>query len=240
MKEKGLTGSTLKWIAIVTMFADHIGAAVVEKMLLSGKYGEVAESNPLYLTDLLLRGIGRLAFPIFCFLLVEGFLHTGNVWKYAGRLAAFAVISEIPFDLAFQGEWMYPGYQNIFFTLLIGLLVMMAFRAAEERIPSKLWRTVCQALFFVAGFALADALHTDYGGTGVLCIMLLYIFRYNKKLQILAGAAAFTWEITAPFAFIPIYFYNGKRGMRMKYFFYAFYPLHLLVLYAAACILGVS
>ena len=83
MNEKGLTGSTLKWIAIVTMLIDHTGAAVLEKMLISGKYGEVSAANPLYQTDMVLRGIGRLAFPIFCFLLVEGFLHTKNVWKYA-------------------------------------------------------------------------------------------------------------------------------------------------------------
>lgn len=103
-------------------------------MLISGKYGEVSAANPLYQTDMVLRGIGRVAFPIFCFLLVEGFLHTKNVWKYAGRLALFALVSEIPFDLAFQGEWLFMGYQNIFFTLLVGLLVMIAFQTAEEKL----------------------------------------------------------------------------------------------------------
>lgn len=240
MNEKGLTGSTLKWIAIVTMLIDHTGAAVLEKMLISGKYGEVSAANPLYQTDMILRGIGRLAFPIFCFLLVEGFLHTKNVWKYAGRLALFALVSEIPFDLAFQGEWLFMGYQNIFFTLLIGLLVMIAFQTAEEKIAAKPLRILCEALVLLAGYVLADVMRTDYGGLGVVCIMLLYIFRYNRKMQVLAGAAIFMWEITAPLAFLPIYFYNGKRGMKMKYFFYAFYPVHLLILYGIARLLGVA
>lgn len=212
MNEKGLTGSTLKWIAIVTMLIDHTGAAVLEKMLISGKYGEVTAANPLYQTDMVLRGIGRLAFPIFCFLLVEGFLHTKNVWKYAGRLALFALVSEIPFDLAFQGEWLFMGYQNIFFTLLIGLLVMIAFQTAEEKIAAKPLRILCEAVVLLAGYVLADVMHTDYGGLGVVCIMLLYIFRYNRKMQVLAGAAVFMWEITAPLAFLPIYFTTGKEA----------------------------
>lgn len=238
MKEKGITGSTLKIIAIVTMLIDHIGAAIVERMLMSGKYGLIQISNPVYVTDMILRGIGRIAFPIFCFLLVEGFLHTANVWKYALRLFLFAMISEIPFDLAFLGKVIYPGCQNVFFTLLIGLLVMIAFSLTDEKWNKKVLKVTAKILSFAAGFFLAEFLHTDYGGIGIICIMVLYLFRFNRTRQILFGALSFLWEITAPLAFLPISHYNGKRGIRNKYFFYIFYPVHLLILFFIAWLLG--
>ena len=247
MKTKwGISGSVLKWFAVITMVIDHFGASVLETYVMNvwgrSPLGNLFSDhwNELLRVDRILRYIGRPAFPIFCFLLVEGFLHTKNVWKYAGRLALFALVSEIPFDLAFQGEWLFMGYQNIFFTLLIGLLVMIAFQTAEEKMAAKPLRILCEAVVLLAGYVLADVMHTDYGGLGVVCIMLLYIFRYNRKMQVLAGAAVFMWEITAPLAFLPIYFYNGKRGMKMKYFFYAFYPVHLLILYGIAWLLGVA
>ena len=220
-KRFNISAASLHIIAMTFMLMDHLWATLLP-------------------AQEWLTCAGRLAFPIFCFLLVEGFLHTKNVWKYAGRLALFALVSEIPFDLAFQGEWLFMGYQNIFFTLLIGLLVMIAFQTAEEKIAAKPLRILCETLVLLAGYVLADMMRTDYGGLGVVCIMLLYIFRYNRKMQVLAGAAVFMWEITAPLAFLPIYFYNGKRGMKMKYFFYAFYPVHLLILYGIARLLGVA
>ena len=112
-KAVGLSGSTLKLIAIVTMFIDHLGVVAFETQI----------SNymvPYYI----MRLIGRLAFPIFCFLLVEGFFHTRDVKKYALRLLVFAFISEIPFDLAFNRQMFYWRHQNVFFTLFIGLLVI--------------------------------------------------------------------------------------------------------------------
>ena len=103
-KAVGLSGSTLKLIAIVTMFIDHLGVVAFETQI----------SNymvPYYI----MRLIGRLAFPIFCFLLVEGFFHTRDVKKYALRLLVFAFISEIPFDLAFNRQLFYWRHQNVFF-----------------------------------------------------------------------------------------------------------------------------
>lgn len=112
---QGLDGTQLKWIALVTMFIDHTGAAVVERLL--------SETSPAWLTALYfaLRIIGRLAFPIYCFLLAEGFAHTHSRPKYLARLAVFALVAEVPFDLATQGLVYYPGYQNVFFTLALGL-----------------------------------------------------------------------------------------------------------------------
>lgn len=127
MPQKGLSGSTLKLIAIITMLIDHIGAAVIARLLIAGQGSEM-----LYKIYYAMRAVGRVAFPIFCFLLVEGFFYTGSRKKYALRLFGFALLSEIPFDLAFSGKILEFGYQNVFFTLLIGLLTIMLFDAVVK------------------------------------------------------------------------------------------------------------
>lgn len=220
-QRKGLTGSTLKLIAIITMFIDHIGAGILEQLP-----GFVPNSSIFY-TDIVLRYIGRVAFPIFCFLLVEGFLHTSNIKKYAIRLFLFALISEIPFDLAFSRKILETNYQNVFFTLFIGLVTLMAVKHFENQ---KLLRIL--AIF--AGIAAAQFLRTDYAGFGVVFILLLYIFHDKIIFRNIICSVAIIWELTAPIAFIPITLYNGLRGIKMKYFFYIFYPAHLLLIYAVA------
>lgn len=253
MEKKGISGSTIKIIAIVTMLIDHIGATILGRYIMMSGFMEIAassdvnainrwlmENGTLYNIYQIMRMIGRVAFPIFCFLLVEGFLRTRDVKKYALRLGAFALISEIPFNLALTSRVTELQYQNVYFTLLIGLLTMMVFDKIEKREwvrPAKLF--LC-GIAVVAGAVLAELLRTDYGAIGVLCILVLYIFRNRKPLQIIAGCISFLWEITAPLAFIPIAFYNGKRGLRLKYIFYVFYPLHLLVLYLICMYLGIA
>lgn len=145
----GISGSTLKLIAIVIMLIDHIGATIIEKMLFkrgmavidwnNAKEADkfIADNYVLSTIDGIMRTIGRLAFPIFCFLLIEGIIHTHNKWKYASRLAAFALISEIPFDLAFNNKPFDFTYQNVFFTLLIGLLVMIGFEMINDIVKDK-------------------------------------------------------------------------------------------------------
>jgi hypothetical protein len=219
-KKKGLTGSTLKLIAIVTMLIDHIGAAILTQLPNFAR-----DNTTLYWTYSILRYIGRIAFPIFCFLLVEGFLHTRNVKKYAARLFLFALISEIPFDLAFKRQVFYPEYQNVFFTLFIGLLTLIAIKHFENN-------KVFKIISMFVGILVAQFLVTDYMGFGVIFIILLYLFHNNIKLRNIVCSLAIVWEITAPIAFIPITLYNGERGFKLKYFFYVFYPAHLLILYA--------
>lgn len=253
-EKRGISGSTIKIIAIVAMLIDHIGATILERILVNrgltnlnftdmDNYMKFLAANGvlLFIYFIMRMLIGRIGFPIFCFLLVEGFLHTSNVKKYAARLLVFAIISEIPFDLAICGEPFYWGYQNVFFTLFIGLMVMIAYRAIEGSKINKFIKVILYILSLAAGIALGMLLKTDYGtsyGIGVICIMALYIFRKNKVHQIIAGCVTFIWEITAPLAFIPIAFYNGKRGLKMKYFFYAFYPVHLFILYLIARLMG--
>lgn len=216
----GITGSTLKLIALVSMLLDHIGAVLT------------AAPVPYYA----LRLIGRIAFPIFCFLLVEGFLHTKNLTKYAIRLFLFALISEIPFDLAFHHTLFYNEFQNVFFTLLIGLMVIAALHRLELFFADKsLAYLICRAVVLVTGMAAAWFLKTDYSYFGVLAIALLYTF-CMKKTSAAAAACFFLcfsspMEITAFIAVPLIGVYNGNRGLALKYVFYFFYPVHLLILY---------
>lgn len=238
---RGLDGSSLKWIAIAAMLLDHIGAVILEKMLILRTGGNYYSEDPLFLPYSVLRMIGRISFPIFCFLLVEGFLHTRNAARYAMRLGVFALLSEVPFDLALYGRPVYPEYQNVFFTLLLGLMVLIGFRAVEEKTDAP-WKVkrILEMLVFLAGAGFAELLHTDYAAFGILCIAVLYLFRRDRRYQLLAGCLVFLWEVTAPFAFLPIAFYNGKRGVGRKYFFYAFYPLHLLMLYFFTVFFGLT
>lgn len=215
-----ITGSALKLIALITMLLDHIGAVLV------------VSPQPYYA----LRLIGRIAFPIFCFLLVEGFLHTRNLWRYAFRLFLFALISEIPFDLAFHQTLFYKDQQNVFFTLLIGLLVISILHNLEETLKDKpVIYLICRAIAIAAGMGIAWCLKTDYSYIGVLAITLLYVF-HRQRTSAIACACFFlcfssVTEITS-FASVPLIMaYNGKRGLSLKYVFYLFYPIHLLILY---------
>lgn len=241
MTKKCLSGSTLKLIAIITMFIDHLAAGVLARYLYVPGYAD------LYQIYSIMRGIGRIAFPIFCFLLIEGFTYTRDRKKYALRLGIFALISEIPFDLLFKGKILEFSYQNVFFTLLIGLFTIMGLDAVEqhtEAAPQRPMSGVAAALLRAAvtilGMGAAEFLRTDYGALGVMAILVFYIFRHNRLTQIIAGCLAFCWwELPALLAFIPIGLYNGKRGWNIKYFFYLFYPVHLLLLYLLCLILGV-
>jgi len=237
-KTRGITGTTLKIIAIVTMLIDHVGAAIIEKIinfenlstdaLMSGN----VNSNilNLFYTDSVLRLIGRIAFPIFCFLLVEGFLHTRDIKKYALRLFVFALISEIPFDLAFSGNIFSLEYQNVFFTLLIGLLTIWGIKLVSRY--DKIKKLILSVVIVALGMVIAKYMKTDYGSFGVAAIVLLYVCSSNRKLQCILGAIIFSWEVTAILSFVIIYFYNGERGIKLnKYLFYAFYPAHILILY---------
>jgi hypothetical protein len=209
-------------IAIITMLIDHSAAIFVPNNL------------PMYWV---LRGIGRLAFPIFAFLLVEGFFHTRDVKKYLIRLGLFAFISEIPFDLAFYKTFFYPGHQNIFFTLFLGLLLMMILKKAEERFKKKtIISNILDAVITVGFCIIAVLLATDYNYSGILLIISFYLFRGNKilltlSLLIVTGYLMGPFSAIATLSMIFIWFYNGKKGRDAKYLFYIFYPAHLLILF---------
>ena len=231
-----LSGTALKYIACITMLLDHIGASCIEAAILwpaldSGALSaDAIASAPLYWLDQVLRLTGRLAFPIFCFLLVEGFVHTHDLKKYIRRLFLFALVSEVPFDLAFFRSPLYLQHQNVYWTLALGVLAMTGIRHFEKPDGSFTWK----GLLCAAGCALAAGiLRTDYDVVGVLIICVLYLTRNNRKRQCIIGAVLFAYEITAPLAFVFIWFYNGERGRCSKALqkcFYWFYPVHIAIL----------
>lgn len=235
----GLSGSTLKIIAIVTMLIDHVAAVVLTPVLVSqGIFSGNTYNNTLLMIYGAMRSIGRLAFPIFCFLLVEGFFHTRSRFKYAARLFLFAVVSELPFDLAFYQAWAADGHQNVFFTLFLGLAMLMAIDYFKEKLlpyirnGKNLYSAIGQFLIFLLAAVLAGAMHTDYSYFGIIAIAGMYFLHdYRGRMCAAEAVFFFSFEPPAIFSFLPIWLYNGKRGLKMKYFFYVFYPGHLLLLY---------
>lgn len=254
MQRKGINGSTLKLIAIVAMFIDHVGAVILARLMIVNGLGDLDASNEtqvaawlegnsgLYGAYTVMRMIGRIAFPIFCYLLVQGFEHTSSCKKYALRLGAFALLSEVPFDLAINGTVLEFQYQNVFFTLLIGLLTMWVYSCIEKKEEWSRWiRFGLGFVVLLCGMAAAQLLRTDYGALGVLAIVVFYMFRKNRQHQLLLGGAVFlSSEGLAVAALIPIAFYNGEKGWNLKYAFYLFYPLHLLLLYLICCAMGMG
>ena len=230
------SGTALKTIACITMLVDHIGASCIEAGILTPglDIGTLSQDTlsayPLYRLDMVLRFTGRLAFPIFCFLAVEGFLHTHDVKRYVQRLLLFGLLSEVPFDLAFFRTPFAPQHQNVYWTLALGVLAMAGLKRFEKENGLPGW----QGLVWAGGCAaLALAANTDYHAIGVLIICTLYLTRADRKRQCLAGALLFLFELTAPLAFVLVWFYNGKLGAcspLQKKAFYWFYPVHLLVL----------
>lgn len=215
MKKKMISGSTVKMIAMISMLVDHLAASGVVRLL----YG----SDELYR---LCRAVGRVAFPLFCFLLVEGHIYTSDRKRYLGRLFLFACLSEIPFDLAFFGRLCYLSAQNVFFTLFLGLLTICGIDLFRQSSYKRwAWTPI------LVGMIIARLLRTDYDAFGVGLIVIYYWFREIPWQRNLISACACIWEPAAIAALIPIQLYNGKRGVSWKYLFYLFYPLHLLLLY---------
>ena len=225
---KGISAATLKWIALVSMTIDHFAASGLFSQLAYGGMEHMAMGDAGYMT---LRIIGRLAFPIYCFLLTEGFRHTRSRERYALRLGVFALLSEIPFDLAGSGAMWNVWHQNVFLTLLLGLLALMLADPLYEKGEQR------KALLVVLGFAFAaELLQTDYGFFGVAVIAAMHFLRERtvEKYLITAGllVGAGTLELAALPAFGLIHCYDGRQGRQSKalrLLFYWYYPLHLLV-----------
>ena len=245
MTRRGISSSTLKFIAMITMLIDHTAAVLMYPVMIQSDsvYQRLWEAGPvMYDAYIFLRQvIGRMAFPIFCFLLVEGFQRTRNAKRYALRMLGFALLAEVPFDLALNDVWLEFGYQNVMFTLLLGLIVMIICDRLGKMELNRWMILAGQLLVILLGMGAGELLRTDYGGYGVLCISILYLFRKNRGKQMIAGTVSFVAgelvlmgsmsELLAPLGFIPVACYNGKRGLKLKYLFYFFYPVHLLILY---------
>lgn len=222
-----MTSFTLKIIACITMFIDHLSY---------GLFGKITWLNY----------IGRIAFPIFAYQITEGYTHTKNLKKYFIRLIVFALISQIPFSL-FHSIFSNTYALNVFFTLLLGLFCIYIW----DKMPSKFLSLPIIAIISL----LAESTNMDYGYWGVLVVFIFYLCKNNKFALLLSFIGMlilkylpnmitynFYYKYILFFIFtllsiIPILFYNGKQGKKIKYFLYVFYPVHLLLLYLLNCIL---
>ena len=237
------TSEQLKKIAMGTMFLDHAAVALIYNA------GLDRVSTCFEIIGLAMRLIGRMAFPLYAFLLVQGFLRTKDWVRYASRVAVFALVSEIPYDLvAFEMVWNMER-QNTMFTMLIGLICMKGIRWAEEidwgsEENGGFSRLAVIMLIAAVGALASEFLHVDYGAAGIILILIFYIFRYRPAEQWIGGCAALymiyfnVYAIAAWIAIFLISRYNGERGKKMGYLPYFFYPAHLLALCLAGVIIA--
>ena len=230
-----LSVSALKVIAMVLMLCDHLWATIVP--------------GNLWMTC-----VGRLAFPIFAFQVVEGYFCTHDFRAYLKRLVLFALISEIPFNLMAGGYWLHPFHQNVMFTFVLSLLILRKVDQAKQKGIG--WYALTLLLWSTIGYLLGTALFVDYYGYGVLIVLLFYVTRgvpYGRLLQLLGmifincelmkgqfipvelGGKTLELSIQglAVLALIPIWMYNGEKGKHgalIQKICYVFYPAHILVL----------
>lgn len=232
-----LSAGTLKIIAIITMLIDHFAAGVYAGLYTSGYLLEKGMADNAVWIYNTCRNIGRFAFPIFCFLLVEGFFYTKSRLKYLRNLVIFALVSEAPFDLLLMNGMDIEG-QNVFFTLAIALGTIWGVEAVREKLKEKMAENyAAQIGIIVSGCLLAYFFNTDYSFYGVVLVLIFYYYRHSRILACIIGYIWFTFEPWCFPAFIALLFYNGKRGIGLKYFFYTFYPAHLLLLYGLRVLL---
>lgn len=225
------TSFDLKIIAMGTMAIDHMAAAWI---YLYGYGADPVWSN----VGIAMRLVGRVAFPLYAFLLVQGFLHTKNWASYLLRLLGFSVLSEIPFNLMASGKLFWPETQNTLVLLAIGLLCLKGLDACLEG-DARLKNNLTAVLIMAGGMILAEVLRADYGAFGLMFILAMYWFRNCPKERMVWGAAALVFSEgiicggAACAAFFFLNRYNGERGKYLGYFPYLFYPAHLLILYGA-------
>lgn len=240
-----ISSAALHIMAMAFMLLDHAWATVVP--------------DAEWMTS-----VGRLAFPIFAFLLAEGYFHTHNFKKYILRLLIFAVISEIPFNLMYGGSAIFIYHQNVLWSFLISLTGMWFIDRIKQR--GKLWLTILTAVLTIPFCALSgQILMVDYYGAGILTAFVFYIFHGRKWWCILGqlaglyfinihllGSMYYTVSVfglelhlyqqgLALLSLIPIWLYKGRQGCHskaFKYFCYAFYPAHIALLVLIAYLIG--
>ena len=235
----------LKYLAVVVMLIDHLAYAFLESAFTADGTRIMFPFSGGYLLDRILRAVGRQSFPIFCFFLVEGFLKTRSRMKYFLRLLIFAVLSQFPFQKSVFPRSVY-FHGSVFCTLAIGMLSIWVIEAMRQAFLEKDKDSGSHAfsagLFLFAscssvyGFCrLAASLRTDYSYGGVILIVLMYLFQKYRIPGLFISWAWLSWynklELYSAPAFLMLACYNGQRGKQHKYFFYFFYPAHLLILW---------
>lgn len=229
-----MSSFALHIIAMIFMLCDHMWATILDYEWLTC--------------------IGRIAFPIFAFLITEGYIHTSNINKYIKRMVIFAIITEIPFNLMVSASPIYPFHQNVLWTFVISLLTLKYLNFDNTK---NIFKSI---LIIILAIIIATITMCDYFGAGVMMVVGFYIFRKSKLLQLLMmiyvnmiliqgysypiDIAGYTYYFPqqgfAVLSLIFIWLYNGKQGYHAKWFkifCYAFYPLHMLILYLLTIVL---
>ena len=229
-----MSSFALHIIAMIFMLCDHMWATILDYEWLTC--------------------IGRIAFPIFAFLITEGYIHTSNINKYIKRMMIFAIITEIPFNLMVSASPIYPFHQNVLWTFVISLLTLKYLNFDNTK---NIFKSI---LIIILAIIIATITMCDYFGAGVMMVVGFYIFRKSKLLQLLMmiyvnmiliqgysyhiDIAGYTYYFPqqgfAVLSLIFIWLYNGKQGYHdkwVKIFCYAFYPLHMLILYILTIVL---
>ncbi|HAP34011.1 MAG TPA: conjugal transfer protein TraX [Lachnospiraceae bacterium] len=236
-KNISLSGGMLKLFAVLMMTAYNFAVVIVKNGKLYGyvdEYYQMAIATEegarwLQLYNFLIH-FRHFSFPIFAFLLVEGFVHTSNFRNYFSRVLIAAIISEVPFDLCMYNETYNWSLQNPMFTLATALIVMH-FMKKWHRSALKKWIPV------ILGSLIAYFANFQFGLWGVPGMALMYYFHKEKNLQMISGIiATAAGNVSTHFlpvlCFIPIWFYNGERGrFNPKWLYYIYYPLHLAAFY---------
>ncbi|MDE5596263.1 MAG: conjugal transfer protein TraX [Lachnospiraceae bacterium] len=249
-KNFSITSAVLKNIAYLSMLIDHFSVVVfLSYIQWRSTQGFSVETEREYYS--IGRAVGRVAFVLFAFMAAEGFRYTHSKKNYLLRLGVFALLSEIPFDLAIYGKLYEPDGQNVYFTLFLGVLALLFIKNLTRH-------PLLQCVSTILCCVTAAILSTDYMFMGVLLIVTFYLCRKSFMLQCLAGSTVIYFGIVMVYmvrhwgeglpitvflesgmselyglaAFVLIYFYDGRKGRQLpKACYYLFYPAHLLVLY---------
>ena len=225
-KLRCIDGTALKLIAMISMIADHVG-------------------DMFFPDNFWLRFFGRIAMPVFSFCIAEGYSYTHDRRKYLTRLGCFALISELPFDLAFSGH-LELGHQNIMLTFFLSVLALMLYDKITGKGEKSSALRIVAGCLSVAGMGIAALLlGADYTFFAVLTVFLFYVLRKKAHgLRTAAGCCVLSALRTVGYysgtilSLIPLLCYNGKKGKGLKWLFYIFYPAHLLLLYCISRILA--
>lgn len=216
------SGAQLKYLAFISMLIDHVNNAIVTPMLDGGGF-------LLYLSNIF-SILGRIAFPIFIFFIVEGFFKTSNRKKYLITLLIFGVISEVPFDMFTSKTFFDPHWNNMMFTLALCLITIWIIDSIKNKLDNKvLWYVISIIIVILFGF-LAMQLSLDYDYHAIVVAYFFYIFYDKPILGAGLGYLSIIKELYSFLGFGMTLTYNGERGRQYKWLNYFFYPVHILIL----------
>lgn len=232
-----LSAFQLRLIAIISMVIDHVASV----------FGRIDQI-------LVFRAIGRLAFPIFAFQVVEGYCNTTDFKKYFRRLFIFAIISEVPYDFFTGYGWLGPYYQNVLWTFLVGLIAIKLIDMFKKSTKNKILVVIKSAVVCTLAYLIGNISGVDYYGIGVLIVIMFYVTRNLKFKHILqfillfyasiqlggqilyeffGGKFFINYQALCVISLLFIWLYKGKQGYTSKAwrsFCYWFYPVHLIIL----------